>query len=264
MRSHSRRRPGDVGVAAGQRPQQRAGEDLGEHRHGQAGGERDPGCLHALVDRLGPVAGAEPAGGPPGGAVGQDVAQPGRDRQDAAAEGERGQLGAAEVADDGGVHQHVERLGRQHHQRGQGERGHRAGRGAPSLAVSTRPSCQTVRGGDRVRCLQVALPAPVHRLLQGLTGRLWLRRLGRAGLRLRRWLGLVVHDCKDLPGWCAPSAAHSVHVSSAASAAVVGHRLALDRDCRWRTIRGGSALTGRWCQRQRRCQRETPRRGAGC
>ena len=35
------------------------------HGHGQAGGDRDPGRLHTFGDRLGPVPGAEPAGGRP-------------------------------------------------------------------------------------------------------------------------------------------------------------------------------------------------------
>ena len=83
----------------------------------------EPGRLHALGHRRGPVAGPEAAGRPPGRAVRDDGAEPGGERHHGAADGERGQRHPAEVPDHRGVDQDVERLGGEHHEGRQGERG---------------------------------------------------------------------------------------------------------------------------------------------
>jgi hypothetical protein len=75
------------------------------------------------------------AGGPTRGAVRQHVAEPGGDRQHAAAEGERGQLSRTEVANNGGVDEDVERLSRQHHERRQRQRRDPPGGHPPRLAA---------------------------------------------------------------------------------------------------------------------------------
>jgi hypothetical protein len=59
----------------------------------------------------------------PGGAVGEYRAEPGGDGEDRAADGERGECCAAEMADDGRVDQDAEGLGGEYGQRGEGEAG---------------------------------------------------------------------------------------------------------------------------------------------
>ena len=108
--------------------------------------EREPRRLYAFGDRRRPVTGTEPAGGPAGGAVGEHVAEPGRERQHAAADGEAGERRAAQVPDDGGVDQHVERLGGEHDQRRQRQRGD-----LPELGCA-RGSARRSRSGSRRRC----------------------------------------------------------------------------------------------------------------
>jgi hypothetical protein len=61
------------------------------------------------------------------GAVGEEVEDRERGGQDGRGDGERGQLGRAEMADDRGVDEHVEGLGR--------ERAERRDREQPDLAV---------------------------------------------------------------------------------------------------------------------------------
>jgi hypothetical protein len=95
------------------------GSELCANGHGQTDPKRDPGRLDALLDRLPSVAGTELARSAARRTVGQHVAEPCRDRQHAAAQGEGGKLSATEMADHGRVDQYVQRLGCEHHQRGQ-------------------------------------------------------------------------------------------------------------------------------------------------
>jgi hypothetical protein len=108
---------------------QRSGEGLGEHGQQDAGGQREPGGLDPLGDGRGAVTGPEAAGGPSGGAVRHQRAEPDGHRHDGAADGDRGERNAPEVPDDGGVDQHVERLGREHDERRQCQPGYLPGGG---------------------------------------------------------------------------------------------------------------------------------------
>ena len=96
--------------------------------------EGEPGRLHALGHRTVPVAGPGAAGGARRRAVGEEVQQrrgPGEQR---AADRQPAERHGAEVADDRGVDEHVQRLRRQHDERRHGERRHggTCGVGRPS------------------------------------------------------------------------------------------------------------------------------------
>ena len=94
--------------------------------------DREPGRLDALGDGPGPVAGTRPAGGSRGGAVGEEVQQRRRPRQQRTADRQSCERDGAEVADDRGVDQQVQRLRRQDDQGGDGEREEPTGeRGRP-------------------------------------------------------------------------------------------------------------------------------------
>jgi hypothetical protein len=116
---------GDRAGPAGEQPGERSGEQLEHPRQEDAETEGQPAGLHALGDRTGPVAGSRAAGGPRGGAVREEVQQRGDVGQQPAADRQPAQRDGAEVADDGGVDEQVERLGRQHDQRRRRERGDR-------------------------------------------------------------------------------------------------------------------------------------------
>ena len=117
----------------------------GDHRQPQA--QREPGGLHALGDRPGPVSGPGPAGSTGGGAVGEEVQQPGGPRQQPAADGEAAERDGAQVADDRRVDQQVQRLGRQDDERRHGQGEHR--RGAAVVAIMARNRSRSrIRGQD--------------------------------------------------------------------------------------------------------------------
>ncbi len=120
---------GDLATTTGEGTGERAAAELHADRDQQTDTERQPGRLDAFGDGGGPVTRAEAAGRAPGGAVGDHGADPGGERHDRAADGERGERHPAEVTDHGRVDQHVERFGGEHHEGRQGERGDPARRG---------------------------------------------------------------------------------------------------------------------------------------
>ena len=125
-----------LGVAGGgpgraEHAHQRAGEHQPGHRDRHRHRDREPDALHRLVGRLPLVAGAEQ----PGHRGRRPVRQEDEDRvagdQDRRRDREPGQLRGAEVADDRGVGQHVDRLG--------DERPERRHRQPEDLPVPLRP-----------------------------------------------------------------------------------------------------------------------------
>ena len=111
-------------VVARDEPAGRLGDELegeGEHDAEQHG---DPRGLHADADRIVAPARAEQPRRARRRPVGQEVAEPGDVREQRAADRDAGELLRAEVADDRGVDQHVQRLRGERAQRRQ-----RPGRG---------------------------------------------------------------------------------------------------------------------------------------
>ena len=99
----------DVTLAA----EQPAGErraDGDERCQGDADEHRQPDRLHGDVCRLDRTAGAEAAGDPLGGAVGEEVAAGDDERENGCGERQAAELRRAEPSDDGGVDEHVQRL----------------------------------------------------------------------------------------------------------------------------------------------------------
>ena len=116
----ARGEPGDLAVPA-QRAQRRVRHG-GQHRgHRHAEPQREPDRLRPERRRgavlAGPVQPRHPGGRP----VGQEDAEPDDGAQRRRGERERGELRRAQVADDRGVDQEVERLGRERAQRGHGQ-----------------------------------------------------------------------------------------------------------------------------------------------
>ena len=83
--------------------------------------QRQPDPVDALGERAAQVAGAEAPGHRGRGAVGQEDAQPDERLEHGRSDAEAGQLGGAEVADDGGVGEQEQRLGDQGHEGRQGQ-----------------------------------------------------------------------------------------------------------------------------------------------
>jgi hypothetical protein len=100
---------------------QRHRERLAEHQQDEADDEGQPQPLHGLVGGALLVTGPEQAGDGRRGAVGQEDEQRVADQQDAAGDGQPGELVGPEVAHHRGVGEDVERLGDQRTQRGQRE-----------------------------------------------------------------------------------------------------------------------------------------------
>ena len=98
----------------------------------QADRDGQPDPVDPLGEGAAQVAGAEVAGDARGGAVGEEDAEPDRGLQHDGGDAEPGQLGGAEVADDGGVGQQEERLGDQGQERRDGQ--------PEDLPVRVRPS----------------------------------------------------------------------------------------------------------------------------
>ena len=101
---------GDLGAGAEDADQRRREHDAAD------GGDRadddgEPDAVDALGEGGPEVAGAEVAGDAGGGAVGEEDAQPDDRLEDDRGDAEAGELGGAEVADDGGVGEQEERLG---------------------------------------------------------------------------------------------------------------------------------------------------------
>ena len=93
------------------------GEHLGYHDDGDAESDCEPGGLHALVDGGGSIAGAVPARCPSGRAVLDERPDDDDEGQQRGADAEAGQRDGPQVPHDGGVHEDVQRLGREHHER---------------------------------------------------------------------------------------------------------------------------------------------------
>lgn len=74
-----------------------------------------------MRQRCGAITGAEPTGHRGGGAVGEEDAQADDRLHDGAGDAEPGQLGGAEVADDGGIGEQEERLGDERQEGGHGQ-----------------------------------------------------------------------------------------------------------------------------------------------
>ena len=116
---------GDVARRPGQQAGERPGEEL-EQQPGRPGPRPgQPGGLHALGDGAGPVAGPGAAGGAGRRAVGEEVQQGRRPGEQSPADGQPAERHGAQMPDDGGVDQQVQRLGRQHDERRNGEGEHR-------------------------------------------------------------------------------------------------------------------------------------------
>jgi hypothetical protein len=150
-----RDRPGSSGHRAGQR----AGQALEDGDDDQAERQGQPGRLHALGHRTGAVSRTSPSGGAGRRPVGEEVQQRRRPGEQAAADRQAGQRDDAQVPDDGGVDEQVDRLGREHHQRREGEgedrgpprgrrdhvrRGHAAASSALSAAIVASRSTREV------------------------------------------------------------------------------------------------------------------------
>jgi hypothetical protein len=115
-------------AAVTERPHHRTGDELADDEHQQPDGERQPRRLHPLADRGAAAAGAVQPGGPGRRAVGQEGQLPGDLGEHDAGDRQAGERHGAEPADDGGVDEQVQRLGRQHRQRGTGQPQHLAQR----------------------------------------------------------------------------------------------------------------------------------------
>ena len=112
-------------------PDQPGGQ--GDARDGDRTSDEDgePGAVDAERQRAAPVAGAQSTGDTGGGAVGQEDAQADRGLQDHRGDADAGELGGAEVSDDGCVPEEEQRLG------DEGEEGR--DRQAQDLPVGLRP-----------------------------------------------------------------------------------------------------------------------------
>ena len=93
--------------------------------------QRQPGRLHALADRGGPITGAEMAGRPCRRAIGQEGALRGHQPQDESADRQSGQRERPEAADDGEIEKQIDRLGGEHAERRQRQGGNGATGGDP-------------------------------------------------------------------------------------------------------------------------------------
>ena len=99
---------------------------------GEPSARAEPGGLDPLGDGAVPVPGAGATGRAGGGAVGEEVEQGRRPRQESSPDGEPAERDRAEVPDDRGVDQQVQRLGREDDERGNGE-GQHEGRVTPAI-----------------------------------------------------------------------------------------------------------------------------------
>ena len=114
-RRHGRRRAHHV--------DDRRRERDAEHREQQAESDREPAPVDAALGRVLPVAGAELAGDARGRRVREEVEDAERGGEHRPRHREAGEGAGAEVPDDGGVGQQVERLGGQRAERGHGQAG---------------------------------------------------------------------------------------------------------------------------------------------
>ena len=104
----------DGTVVAGQGPRQRAGEDLTDGDDRETEQHREPGRLDPFIDGGPLVAGAEPPGGPRGCAVLDERRHEHHERHQGGADSQGGERFGAEMADDRGINEEVERLGGEH------------------------------------------------------------------------------------------------------------------------------------------------------
>ncbi len=94
-----------------------------EHGQCQSQAQREPAAVDSALGRVLAAARPELAGHPRGRAVGEEVEHAERRRQHRAGDGQTGERAGAEVPDDRGVGEEVQRLGRQGTQRRDGEAG---------------------------------------------------------------------------------------------------------------------------------------------
>jgi hypothetical protein len=129
------------GGRTGEQPGERTGQRLAEGDDREPDAQSEPGRLHALVDRGVLASGAVPARRPRGGAVLDERPDDRQQCHECGGDAEPGERARAEMPDDGGVDEQVERLGGQHYERGAGEReeaarGVRAGVGTQVSGVA--------------------------------------------------------------------------------------------------------------------------------
>ena len=130
-----------------------ADEGHGEHLAGDGEddpeGHRQPHPLDGLVGGLAVVAGPDEAGHRRGGAVGEEDEDRVERGQHGVGDGQAGELRGAEVADDGGVGEDVERLGDERPEGGQGQADDLPVGGGPPHPLAHAPARRTGRGAAR-------------------------------------------------------------------------------------------------------------------